>query len=192
MGNFDFSPVLTSFTGTNNYVNSICLVHGPYRAKYYTILKPGKTCGCPACTLNSSSNVEEYCYSELLNIFNKENLFRHYMFRVHDSLLNIDRKIYVDFYIPSLNIVIEYDGKQHTEEVSLFHKTHNDFINQINRDRCLERFCHQNNITLLRISYKDDSRIPEIIRAFFEEGKDITTKIEPKLLPILYGQDIIN
>lgn len=30
------------------------------------------------------------------------------------------------------------------------------------------------------------------IKAFFEEGKDITTKVEPKLLPIPYGQDIIN
>lgn len=192
LDNFDFSPVLTSFIGTNNYVDSICLTHGPYRAKYYTILKPGKTCGCPACTLNSSSNVEEYCYSELLNFFDKEDLYRHYMFRVHDELLDINRKIYVDFYIPSLNIAMEYDGKQHTEEVSLFHKTHSDFINQVNRDRCLERFCFQNNITLLRISYKDDDRIPEILKAFFEEGKDITTKIEPKLLPIPYGQDIIN
>lgn len=190
---FDFSPVLTSFTGTNNYVNSVCLTHGPYRAKYYTILKPGLTCGCPMCTLNASSNVEEYCYSELINIFLKEDLIkRHYMFKVYDDIIGVNRKIYVDFYIPHLNLIIEYDGKQHVEEISLFHKTHNDFINQINRDRCLERFCIKENYSILRISYKDDNRIPEILKAFFEEGKDITTKVEPKLLPIPYGQDIIN
>lgn len=191
---FDFSPVLNSFTGTNNYVNSICLSHGPYRAKYYTILKPGLTCGCPACTLNSSSNIEEYCYNELIDLLNmdRELIERHYMFRVYDSILKINRKIYVDFYISSLNTIIEYDGKQHVEETSLFHKTHDDFINQVNRDRCLERFCKENNYKILRISYKDNNRIPEILKAFFEEGKDITTKVEPKLLPIPYGENIIN
>lgn len=47
-------------------------------------------------------------------------------------------------------------------------------------------FSKENNIKLLRISYKDNNRIPEIIKIFFEEGKDITTKVEPKLLPVLY------
>ena len=86
----------------------------------------------------------------------------------------------------NIKLIIEYDGKQHYEFTSFFQSTYQNFVNQINRDRCLEQYCKENNIKLLRISYKDNNRIPEIIKIFFEEGKDITTKVEPKLLPVLY------
>ena len=59
----------------------------------------------------------------------------------------------------------------------------------MNREEIIKFFnekLKENNIKLLRISYKDNNRIPEIIKIFFEEGKDITTKVEPKLLPVLY------
>ena len=106
-------------------------------------------------------------------------------FRQYKLIIN-NRIFYLDFYIPKLNVIIEYDGKQHYEFTSFFQPTYQNFVNQVNRDRCLEQYCKENNIKLLRISYKDNNRIPEIIKIFFEEGKDITTKVEPKLLPVLY------
>ena len=108
------------------------------------------------------------------------NIIRQY------KLIINNRIFYLDFYIPKLNVIIEYDGKQHYEFTSFFQPTYQNFVNQVNRDRCLEQYCKENNIKLLRISYKDNNRIPEIIKIFFEEGKDITTKVEPKLLPVLY------
>ena len=33
---------------------------------------------------------------------------------------DIGRTLRYDFYIPSINTLVEYDGRQHTEEVSLF------------------------------------------------------------------------
>ena len=88
--------------------------------------------------------------------------------------------------------VIEYNGKQHTDYIKLFHKNYNDYVRQVNRDNFLKELCKQNGWKLLNISYKDNNRIPEILKAFFEEGKDITTKVEPKLLPIPYGKNIIS
>ena len=66
------------------------------------------------------------------------------------------------------------------------HVNHNKRPESEKEQKCLEKYCKENNIKLLRISYKDNNRIPEIIKIFFEEGKDITTKVEPKLLPVLY------
>ena len=42
--------------------------------------------------------------------------------------------------------IIEYDGKQHYEFTSFFQSTYQNFVNQVNRDRCLEQYCKENNI----------------------------------------------
>lgn len=134
---------------------------------------------CIYCSKTSSISFMENSLYSILNSYYL-NIIRQY------KLIINNRIFYLDFYIPKLNVIIEYDGKQHYEFTSFFQSTYQDFVNQINRDRCLEQYCKENNIKLLRISYKDNNRIPEIIKIFFEEGKDITTKVEPKLLPVLY------
>lgn len=138
--------------------------------------------GCRNCLAEErkwrSSNMELSCYN-LLKDYNK-NIIRQKQLNINNQL------IFVDFYIPNLNIIIEYDGEQHTHWIKYFQPTYQDFVHQVNRDRYLEKYCEENNIRLLRISYKDNNRIPEIIKAFFEEGIDITTKVEPKLLPVLW------
>lgn len=134
---------------------------------------------CIYCSKTSSISFMENSLYSILNSYYL-NIIRQY------KLIINNRIFYLDFYIPKLNVIIEYDGKQHYEFTSFFQPTYQNFVNQVNRDRCLEQYCKENNIKLLRISYKDNNRIPEIIKIFFEEGKDITTKVEPKLLPVLY------
>lgn len=62
------------------------------------------------------------------------------------------RLLKFDFYLPDLNIVIEYDGEQHNHCVEYFggEKT---FTNQKNNDEIKNKFCSQNNIKLYRIKY---------------------------------------
>lgn len=50
----------------------------------------------------------------------------------------------------------------------------------------LDEYCRTNNITLLRIPYVDRKKFNQIFENFFQYNLDITTKVEPKLLPILY------
>ena len=62
------------------------------------------------------------------------------------------RQLVFDFYLPSYNILIEYDGEQH------FHKTKNDRFNfEVirARDDYKNNWCKENNITLFRIPYTD-------------------------------------
>ena len=102
-------------------------------------------------------------------------------------------KIYVDFYIKELNLIIEYDGAQHFKFNKYYHRdNYKTYINQVNRDKCLNEYCKSNSIKLLRISYKDNNRLEEVIKAFFVDGKDITTKADPILLPIKYEGGTVN
>lgn len=124
---------------------------------------------------------EDFYFDIISSCVRSENIQRNFYI-----YFNNNKFIKVDFFIKKLNCIIEFDGIQHYEFVPFLQKTYSKFINQVNRDRCLEQYCKENNICLLRIPYKDNNRIPEIIKIFFEEGKDITTKVEPKLLPVLY------
>lgn len=95
-----------------------------------------------------------------------------------------DRKyLFPDFTIKN-DAIIEYDGKQHYEFIKSMQKTYSRFIDQVNRDNYLVQYCKDNNIRLLRISYKDNNRLEEVIKAFLVDGIDISTKVEPKLLPV--------
>lgn len=188
LDNYDFSPVLNSFVNTETPVNVFCK-----NIIYYIVLI---IIHYLIIILNVDVLNVHYLEFQIkkksvfLNIlkYKTESLIsRQYEIKIDsDFFKSIRTKIYVDFYISELNTIIEYDGRQHYELVKKFHKSYQDFVNQVNRDRCLEQYRKENNIKLLRISYKDNNRIPEIIKIFFEEGKDITTKVEPKLLPVLY------
>lgn len=150
---------------------------------------------CPICSKiigHRVSKLEKLVTKELENYFSINEILLQHEINVFDNIFNKSRKIIVDIYLPSINSYLEIDGEQHTNYIPLFHHSYSDFIKQVNRDNCLINYCKENNITLLKIPYKDRFRVKEILKEFIENRKDITTKIEPKLLPIPYGQDIIN
>ena len=75
---------------------------------------------------------------------------------------NNDNKYKVDFYINDLNLCIEFDGKQHFEPVKHFGGKVN-FDKTKKRDEIKNNFCFNNNIKLLRISYKDINNVENIL-----------------------------
>lgn len=150
---------------------------------------------CPQCDQEIRSGIsghEKYCLEITENFLSEDHkMIPQFPISLTSEIILNRKRMFLDAAIIDKNtekilFIIEYDGKQHYEFTSFFQSTYQNFVNQINRDRCLEQYCKENNIKLLRISYKDNNRIPEIIKIFFEEGKDITTKVEPKLLPVLY------
>jgi very-short-patch-repair endonuclease len=102
-------------------------------------------------------------------------------FSVYDDICNKDRTLFVDFYLPEDNIIIEYDGEQHYKWVKLFQKTYEDYVDQVNRDNCLIRYCKENNIRLLRIPWKNNNNLEDVVREFLVMGNDIAYKINPIL-----------
>lgn len=57
----------------------------------------------------------------------------------------------LDFFIPSLSLVIECHGRQHTEHVRHFHKTRKDFHNQQDTDQNKRDWCELNGFRLVEI-----------------------------------------
>lgn len=147
---------------------------------------------CPQCKIlypNFTSAGEEKCYQELCKYVDKNKIERqHKIDNSYQNIFGCTKKYFLlDIYCEEKKLLIEYDGIAHFEYKEHFYRKggYQDFINQVNRDKTLEYYCKINNIKLLRVSYLDDSRIEEVIRAFIIEGKDITTHIQPKLLPAL-------
>lgn len=68
-----------------------------------------------------------------------------------------------DFYLPSYNLLIEYDGKQHYELESFGLDMWN-FVDIKMRDTVKNIYCKNNNIELLRIPYWDFNKIEDIIK----------------------------
>lgn len=74
-----------------------------------------------------------------------------------------------DFYLPSENILIEFDGVQHQQPIELFGGEKIFQETQI-RDAIKTKFAKENNITLLRIPYTEFNNIENIIISFIRNN----------------------
>jgi very-short-patch-repair endonuclease len=67
-----------------------------------------------------------------------------------------------DFWIPDLRICIEFDGKQHFEPIEWFGGVDKYETSKV-KDAIKNKYCADNDIKLIRISYKDYSNIEKIL-----------------------------
>lgn len=68
-----------------------------------------------------------------------------------------------DFYLPTMNILLEVDGQQHMVYTKIFHKKRSDFTKAQERDRAKNSYALAHEIKLYRIPYweKDNLKIAE-------------------------------
>lgn len=71
-----------------------------------------------------------------------------------------------DFYIPKLNLLIEFQGEQHEHYCKWFHNSKEDFERQLEHDRRKREYAEKHNIKLLEIWYYDFDRIEEILSEY--------------------------
>lgn len=110
--------------------------------------------GCPHCRKMSSG---EKTINKFL-IDNNINYISQYQIDI-DSSINSTGKAYIDFYLPKLNIAIEYNGTQHYQYNSYFHKGGVlDFERQQRRDEYVRNYCKENNIKLIEIRYNRSAK----------------------------------
>jgi very-short-patch-repair endonuclease len=144
---FDYS--LTNFTGVEGKVKIICPEHGVFKQSAKGHLT-GR--GCRKC---NQSKGEREIYKLL-----KEKGVHFLTEHKFDDCRNIN-PLPFDFYLPDHNVCIEFDGKQHFISNSYF--KHEKFEDRKLRDKIKNEYCHNNNIRLIRISYKEISKIEDII-----------------------------
>lgn len=117
--------------------------------------------GCPRCA-NGNTKGETHT-RELLKEYGVEFQPQ----KKFPDLIRVNHLSY-DFYIPSMNILIECQGQQHYEPNTFFHaeKAEECFADQQERDHLKREYARQNGYLLLEISYKDyrKDRITEILQ----------------------------
>jgi len=65
------------------------------------------------------------------------------------------QKLFFDFHLPNLNIVVEVQGVQHTEFNPHFHGTAEKFKAQLKRDRVKAEWCHLEDMALVCINHDE-------------------------------------
>lgn len=112
-----------------------------------------------------------YCTSEnKLNESSGERRIRLILTKFNISFLQEHRLDYsllrYDFYLPDYNLLIEFDGIQHFEEVAYFaskEKSKEELNYKQNNDKRKNQLAKEKNINLLRIPYYDFDNILEIL-----------------------------
>lgn len=146
---YDYSNL--SYKNSYNKVDIICHKHGNFKQ---SIDNHKRGQGCPKCS-SSKGEKKIRSFFEINNIEYIEQ---------YPICLNADTKRYLrsDFYIPSINTVIEYDGIQHFKANSHF-GGEKEFESRVKRDNIKNEFCKEHKIVMLRISYKDYKNINNIL-----------------------------
>ncbi len=112
-------------------------------------LRPDTTpfCHCEKDTFHNSKG-EKRIIDILID--NEINFSCEYTF---DNLQSNGKYLRFDFYLPSYNVLIEYDGKQHFEYTNSGWNTKENFDELCFRDKMKNKYCLSNNIPLIRIPY---------------------------------------
>ncbi len=152
---YDYS--LVEYKGVDTKVKIRCIKHN------FTFCQtPDKHLnnrGCPICKLSKG----EGRISDFLNQHNINYVVQH---RFNDC--KSKKTLSFDFYLPERNICVEYDGIQHYKPILNF-GGEKAFIKNKERDEIKTKYCQDNQIKLLRISYKDFDKIEEILCDFLKE-----------------------
>lgn len=130
--------VADSYVNVNTKATFKCSMHGEFSRVPGRILYQGRY-KCPKCSMSNGEVHIDTLLTSLGLTYKSQCMFK--------SL----GKLRFDFYIPSLKLAIEFDGKQHHDPRSRFYSK-----GLVERDRAKDEFCQRKGITLIR--FRDDSR----------------------------------
>ncbi len=136
---YDYS--LSSINGVKSKTIIICPKHGQFTQLVDSHLRGH---GCSKCNDSKGEKIISWFLDKHKIQYTTQKMF----IGCRDK-----RSLKFDFYLPDRNLCIEYDGKHHFEVTEYGEDKLKDTIK---KDTIKNEFCKSNNITLYRISYKDD------------------------------------
>lgn len=147
---YDYSK--SSYINSRTKIEIICKKHGSFQQIPNSHLSGA---GCPKCTESKGE--------ERIRIFLQKNKIKFETQKKFKECKNI-RVLPFDFYLPELNICIEFDGVQHFKDGGL-HKEKNAFNDTVKKDKIKSKFCSGLNgrPNLIRINYKEYDKIEIIL-----------------------------
>lgn len=112
--------------------------------------------GCPACSMTKGERkVSDYLLSRnIAYTYEKE----------FDGLIGVgDGNLSYDFYLPSYNLLIEYQGQFHDPNWKSTYKTEDEIKRQLEHDRRKREYAASHSIDLLEIWYWDYDNVESIL-----------------------------
>lgn len=141
---YDYSKV--DYKNNHTKVEIICKDHGSFFIKPNDLLCNH---GCPSCSISSGERkIKRYLDEKGIEYIQQKSfpdLF--YKDKFHP--------LKFDFYLPSYNLCIEYQGEQHFRPLDYFGGEES-FKKGIERDNIKRNYCKENNIRLIEIRYNED------------------------------------
>lgn len=149
---YDYSNV--DYIKHNLEVDIICKKHGVFSQKPYLHFSGS---GCPHCNESrGEKKIRKYLIENKIEFISQKKF----------ENCKHKRSLIFDFFIPFLNICIEYNGRQHYEIVNKFGGI--SYLEDIKvKDDLKVHFCEQNGIELLTIKYTEYKIIEEILNTKF-------------------------
>ena len=152
----DYTKVV--YVNGSTPVTLICPIHGEFSAMPDDLLRKRRhLIACPQCRKSSG----EELIKQFL-ILNKIEYVRQYRLPAFKTR---KLKLYYDFYLPKLNLLIEFDGVQHFIPIEKWGGLET-LRNVQKRDEIKNKFAKTYNIPLLRISYKNKDNIEKLLIKF--------------------------
>ena len=118
--------------------------------------------GCPNCMKsNGEDRIEEYLQRRGISYIYQKRF---------DDLRGVSgRKLSYDFYIPSYNLLIEFNGEQHERPIEYFGGEEK-FKIQREHDGRKAEYAKKHHITLLQIWYYDFDKIEDILKSHLADS----------------------
>lgn len=142
----DNYTLLSEYTGCRKKVEILCnKCNNSWYIKPNDFLR-GKR--CPYCNLHKNQSSSE----SLIESYLLKNNIKYEREKTFDTLKD-KHKLRFDFYLEDYNLVIEYDGLQH--EKAGWYKNEEKLNITKKHDKMKNNWCKNNDIDILRISYKE-------------------------------------
>lgn len=113
--------------------------------------------GCPNCNLSNGETKIKF-FLEDCNI----NFKQQYALP-NEVLFCSNKNLFVDFFLPDHNTIIEYNGQQHYKPIGFFGGKER-YVQQVERDNSLRQYCKEHKIKLIEIPYTDFDNIENILK----------------------------
>jgi very-short-patch-repair endonuclease len=144
-GKYDYSK--TKYVNCYSRIIIICPVHGEFEqlATHHLHAKGN----CPKCQVSrGEQKIADYLNTKCIKYI--------WEYRIENQLR-------FDFYLPDINVAIEYDGEQHFKPI-LYYGGHDKLKETQQRDKKKNRYCQKVGIKLIRIPYTEFDKIDKILQ----------------------------
>ena len=119
---------------------------------YNLITHHTTSCGCKMSEVLKQLHSKKYKGEKQIAKILTENNIKYEQQKTFPYLKDINSLFY-DFYLPDYNCVIEYDGQQHFQYIPFFYKDEEAFNKVKEHDKIKNKYCFDNNISIIRIPY---------------------------------------